>query len=84
MPRKKLFLEKGKKLLEDTKRRLRREQEARTRERIEQLEFERFERLGRRLYNETFALSLYFSLSASMKLPLPVFSNTLPALFFSS
>lgn len=45
MPRKKLSLEQGKKLLEDTKTRLRLEQEARTRERIEQIEFERFDRL---------------------------------------
>ncbi len=52
MPRKKLSLEQGKKLLEDTKKRLRLEQEARTRERIEQIEFERFDRLGIRLFNE--------------------------------
>ncbi len=45
MPRKKLSLEQGKKLIEDTKRRLRLEQEARTRERLEQIEFERFDRL---------------------------------------
>ena len=52
MPRKKLSLEQRKKLLEDTKKRLRLEQEARTRERIEQIEFERFDRLGIRLFNE--------------------------------
>ncbi len=56
MPRKKLSLEQGKKLLEDTKRRLRLEHEARTRERIEQIEFERFDRLGIRLFNEYWAL----------------------------
>ncbi len=56
MPRKKLFLEQGKKLLEDTKRRLRLEQEARTRERLEQIEFERFDRLGIRLFNEYWTL----------------------------
>ncbi len=56
MPRKKLSLEQGKKLLEDTKRRLRLEQEARTRERIEQIEFERFDRLGIRLFNEYWTL----------------------------
>jgi hypothetical protein len=57
MPRKKLSLEQGKKLLEDTKRRLRLEQEARRRERIEQIEFERFDRLGSRLFfNEYWAL----------------------------
>ena len=56
MPRKKLSLEQGKKLLEDTKTRLRLEHEARTRERIEQIEFERFDRLGIRLYNEYWTL----------------------------
>jgi hypothetical protein len=56
MPRKKLSLEQGKKLLEDTKRRLKLEQEARTRERIEQIEFERFDRLGIRLFNEYWTL----------------------------
>ncbi len=56
MPRKKLSLEQGKKLLKDTKRRLRLEQEARTRERIEQTEFERFDRLGIRLFNEYWTL----------------------------
>ena len=56
MPRKKLSLEQRKKLLEDTKKRLRLEQEARTRERIEQIEFERFDRLGIRLFNEYWTL----------------------------
>jgi hypothetical protein len=56
MPGKKLSLEQGKKLLEDTKRRLRLEQEARTRERIEQIEFERFDRLGIRIFNEYWTL----------------------------
>ena len=56
MPRKKLTLEQRKELLEDTKRKLRLEQEARTRERIEQLEFERFDRLGIRLFNEYWTL----------------------------
>ena len=56
MPRKKLTLEQSKELLEDTKRKLRLEQEARTRERIEQLEFERFDRLGIRLFNEYWTL----------------------------
>jgi hypothetical protein len=56
MPRKKLSLEQGKKLLEDTKRRLRLEQEARKREWIEQIEFERFDRLGIRLFNEYWTL----------------------------
>ena len=49
MPRKKLSLEQRKKLLEDTKKRLRLEQEARTIARIEQLEIEACERLGRQL-----------------------------------
>jgi hypothetical protein len=56
MPRKKLSLEQGKKLLEDTKKRRRLEQEARTRERLEQIEFERFDRLGIRLFNEYWTL----------------------------
>jgi hypothetical protein len=56
MPRKKLSLEQGKKLLEDTKKRLRLEQEARTREKLEQIEFERFDRLGIRLFNEYWTL----------------------------
>jgi hypothetical protein len=56
MPRKKLSLEQGKKLLEDTKRRLGLEQEARTRERLEQIEFECFDRLGIRLFNEYWTL----------------------------
>ena len=56
MPPKKLTLEQRKELLEDTKSKLRLEQEARTRERIEQLEFERFDRLGIRLFNEYWTL----------------------------
>ena len=56
MPPKKLTLEQRKELLEDTKRKLRLEQEARTRERIEQLEFERFDRIGIRLFNEYWTL----------------------------
>ena len=39
-----------------TKRRLRLKEEARTRERIEQIEFERFDRLGIRLFNEYWTL----------------------------
>jgi hypothetical protein len=52
MPKKKLTSEEGKKLLEETKQRIRLEQEARTRERLEQLEQQDFEscaRLGERL-----------------------------------
>ena len=52
MPKKKLTPEQGKKLLEDTKERIRLEQEARTRERLEQLEQQDFEScliLGERL-----------------------------------
>jgi hypothetical protein len=56
MPPKKLTLEQRKELLEDTKKKLRLEQEARTKERIEQLEFERFDRLGIRLFNEYWTL----------------------------
>jgi hypothetical protein len=43
MPKKKLTPEQGKKLLEETKERIRLEQEARTRERLEQLEQHDFE-----------------------------------------
>ena len=52
MPKKKLTPEEGKKLLEETKQRIRLEQEARTRERLEQLEHQDFEScssLGERL-----------------------------------
>ena len=52
MPKKKLTPEQGKKLLEDTRERIRLEQEARTRIRLEQLEQQDFEscaRLGERL-----------------------------------
>ena len=56
MPRKKLTLEQRKELLKDTNKKLRLEHEARTRERIEQLEFERFDRLGIRLFNEYWTL----------------------------
>jgi hypothetical protein len=43
--------DKGEKLLEETKRRIRLEQEARTtRERIEQLDYESCEKLGKKLY----------------------------------
>ena len=52
MPKKKLTPEQGKKLFEDTRERIRLEQEARTRERLEQLEQQDFEscaRLGERL-----------------------------------
>ena len=52
MPKKKLTPEQGKKLLEETKEKVRLEQEARTRERLEQLEQQDFEScaiLGERL-----------------------------------
>jgi hypothetical protein len=52
MPKKKLTPEQGRKLLEETKERVRLEQEARTRERLEQLEQQDFEScaiLGERL-----------------------------------
>ena len=52
MPKKKLTPEQGKKLLEETKERVRLEQEARTREKLEQLEQQDFEScaiLGERL-----------------------------------
>jgi hypothetical protein len=49
MPRKKLTKAQGNKLLEDTKQRLRLEQEARTKARLEDLEIEVLENLGRQL-----------------------------------
>ena len=49
MPKKKLSLAERKQLLEDTKQRLRLQQEARTIARIEQLEIEACERLGKQL-----------------------------------
>ena len=49
--------EKGKKLLEETKQRLRLQQEARTIDRIEKLEIEACERLGRQLQLEHSELS---------------------------
>ncbi len=49
MPKKKLTIEQGKKLLEETKERVRLEQQARTRERLEQLDFESCAILGERL-----------------------------------
>ena len=52
MPKKKLSLAERKKLLEDTKQRLRLQQEARTIARIEQLDIEACERLGRQLQLE--------------------------------
>ena len=52
MPKKKLSLAERKQLLEDTKQRLRLQQEARTIARIEQLDIEACERLGRQLQLE--------------------------------
>ena len=49
MPKKKLSLAERKRLLEETKQRLRLQQEARTIARIEQLDIEACERLGRQL-----------------------------------
>jgi hypothetical protein len=49
MPKTKLRKSKGKQLLEETKQRLRLQQEARTIARIEQLNIEACERLGRQL-----------------------------------
>ena len=58
MPRKKLTQAQGKKLLEDTKQRQRLLQEARTSARLEQLEIEICEKLGRQLYLEHLELEL--------------------------
>ena len=52
MPKKKLSLAERKQLLEDTKQRLRLQQEARTIARIEQLDIEACERLGRQLQSQ--------------------------------
>jgi hypothetical protein len=52
MPKKKLTPEQGKKLLEETKKRIRLEQEARTQARLEQLDFEACEKLGKELYKQ--------------------------------
>ena len=49
MPKKKLTPDQGKKLLEETKERVRLEQQARTSERLEQLDFESCTVLGKRL-----------------------------------
>ena len=57
MPKKKLSLAERKQLLEDTKQRLRLQQEARIIARIEQLEIEACERLGRQLQLQHLELS---------------------------
>ena len=57
MPKKRLSLAKRYNLLEETKQRLRLEQEARTIARIEQLEIEACERLGRQLRLQNLELS---------------------------
>ena len=57
MPKKKLSLAERKKRLEETKQTLRRQQEARTIARIEELEIEACERLGRQLQLEHKELS---------------------------
>ena len=57
MPKKKLSLAERKRLLEETKQRLRLQQEARTIARIEQLDIEACERLGRQLQLEHKELS---------------------------
>ena len=57
MPRRKPSLAERKRLLEETKQRLRLQQEARTIERIEQLNSEASERLGRQLQLEQLELN---------------------------
>ena len=57
MPKKTLSKAEGKRLLEETKQRLRLQQEARTIARIEQLDIEACERLGRQLQLEHKELS---------------------------
>jgi hypothetical protein len=63
MPRKKLTKAQGDKLLEDTKQRLRLEQEARTKARLEDLEIEVLENLGRQLRLE------YLELNGELECP---------------
>ena len=63
MPRKKLTKAQGNKLLEDTKQRLRLEQEARTKARLEDLEIEVLENLGRQLRLE------YLELNGELECP---------------
>jgi hypothetical protein len=57
MPKKTLSKAEGKRLLEETKQKLRLQQEARTIARIEQLEIETCERLGRQLQLEHLELN---------------------------
>ena len=57
MPEKRLTEAQRSKLLEDTKQRIRLEQEARTKARLEELEFEVLENLGRQLRLEHLELS---------------------------
>ena len=57
MPKKTLSKAKGLRLLEETKQRLRLQQEARTIARIEQLDIEACERLGRQLHLERLELN---------------------------
>ena len=52
MPIRKKSPDKGTKFLEETKKRIRLEQEARTQARLEQLDFEACEKLGKKLYKE--------------------------------
>jgi len=63
MPRKKLTKAQGDKLLADTKQRLRLEQEARTKARLEDLEIEVLENLGRQLRLE------YLELNGELECP---------------
>jgi hypothetical protein len=63
MPRKKLTKAQGDKLLEVTKQRLRLEQEARTKARLEDLEIEVLENLGRQLRLE------YLELDGELECP---------------
>ncbi len=57
MPKKRLTEAQRSKLLEDTKQRLRLEQEARTQSRLEEFEIDYLEKLGRRLLTEHLELS---------------------------
>ena len=84
MPKKKLTPEQGKKLLEETKKRIRLEQEARTQARLEQLDFEACEKLGKELYKQYWDLEkeleeqaeLDWSDEEETPLTLPTLTNT--------
>jgi hypothetical protein len=84
MPSKKKNPDKGKKLLEETKKRARLEQESRTQARLEQLDFEACEKLVKKLLKEYWDLEkeleqlaeLDWSDEEETPCPLPTLTNT--------